>query len=644
MFTKKLMPAIVAVIVFCIPAHSQTLFTYGTKTVSKEEFLKAFNKNPDTTGIHSEKIRQYLDMYINFKLKIQAAKDEKLNDGEMYKSEAENFRSQLTDNYVNEQADINTLIQQAFNRSQKDIQLAHVYVELRPGADTVEAYKQIKKAYDALQSGKDFGETAAEFSSDAGVKNTKGNIGFITVFNLPYQIENLVYALQPGSYSTIYRSSIGYHIFKNTSERPAAGTRKIQQVLLATPESFSDEERKHVAILADSVYRELQNGASFNKMQQLYSAPTGNSDNSGTTEVHIGKYNTDFENQVFSLQKPGDISKPFLTAYGYNIIKLVETVPVSNDENDVISRAHLQEQVQQDNRLSASKDALLLKWMQQIKYTPLPYNAKDLWSYTDSSLKKAKAVTAYKNFTPQTNLFSFAKQKVTVANWLQFVIEGRQTGASYAQKDYETMMKEFVKNSTDKYYRSHIEDYYPPIAAQVAEFNEANLLFAVMDKYVWSKAAQDSAGLKKYYLDHKQQYTWQPGVSALVISSASKEIIDSVAIQLKNNSKPWRNNIVTRYGDAISADSSRFENGQLPLKQQVPMQKGFISAPEQNDNGDAYTLVYVFEVYPQVGQRSFDDARGMVINDYQQVLEDKWLKTLKLKYPVKINEPVVKGL
>ena len=643
MFIKKFFPAIAAVIVFCASAHSQGLFTYGAKSVSKDEFLKAYNKNPDTTGNRAEKINQYLDMYINFKLKIQAARDEKLNQGQMYKSEAENFRSQLTDNYINEQADVNALVDEAFRRSQKDIMLANVFVEIKPGEDTLQAYKQIQQAYDALQSGKEFGEVAADFSNDESVKKSKGYIGFITLFTLPYEIESKIYALQPGTYSTIYRSSIGYHIFKNISERPAAGSRKIQQILLATPQSFTDDERQAVARLVDSVYKQLQSGASFEEMIQLYGANTAANGAAFITEVKIGQYNSDFEEQVFALQNKGDISKPFLTSYGYNIIKLAETVPVSKDETDVINRAHLQELIQQDNRLSASKDALLHKWAEQTKYTALPYNAKDLWAYTDSSLKKSKALPLYKNITPQTNLFSFAKQKVTVANWLQFVAEAKQTGAPYAQKGYESIMQEFVKSSTNDYYRGHIEDYYPPVAAQVAEFNEANLLFAVMDKHVWSKAAQDTAGLKKYYLAHQQQYTWQPGVSALVVSSASKDMIESVAAQLKTNGSSWRN-IITKYGDAVLADSSRFENGQLPLKQQVPMEKGFLSIPEQNESADSYTIVYVFETYPQASPRNFDDSRGMVINDYQQVLEQKWVDELKKKYPVKVNEALVKQL
>lgn len=639
---RKLSIALCILALLNIKANSQTLFTYGTKAVNKDEFLKAFNKNPDTTGDRNEKIKQYLDLYVNFKLKLQAAADEKLNGSPEFKAEAENFRAQLTENYINEQANINGLVTEAFQRSQKDILISQVFVGYPKGGDTTEAYNRIRQAYNSLQNGQNFSEVTKSFSTDESVVKAEGVIGYITVFTLPYEVENMVYGLNPGQYSNIYKSAFGYHIFKNEKERPALGKRKIQQILIPTPESFTADERSAAAKLADSVYGLLQGGAPFDKIADVYSAPNNNYDESNTVEVAVGQYNSDFESQVFDLKKPGDFSRPFQTYYGYNIIKLVEEKLVSHDETDVVARASIQEMIERDNRLGIARNALIDKWMKQAKYTKAVYDQKNLWAYTDSSLKKEKALAAYKGITPQTTLFSFAKQKMTAANWVQYNIESRQPGTE-APVDYTKEMTNFTRQSCDKYYRSHIEDFYPPIASQVKEFNEANLLFAVMDKHVWSKAAEDSAGLKKYYDEHQQQYTWQPGVSALIVSSESKTLLDSVAIELRKNNANWRN-IISGFDNKVLADSSRFENGQLPVKMELPMQKGYVSQPEQNEAGDAYNMISIFDVYSQTAQRSFDDARGMVINDYQQVLEQKWIEALKKKYPVKINQAVVKTL
>ena len=642
MQTKTILYFLLIATINVSSAYSQTLFTYGTKTIGKDEFLKAFNKNPDTVGNNSDNLRQYFDLYVNFKLKIQAAYDEKMDKTESYKTDAENFRNRLTDNFINEQANMNLLVHEAFVRSQKDIELAEVFVQAPTGSDTVHAFMQISKAYAELKAGKDFEEVVAAYSSDALEKQAKGKIGFITVFTLPYEVENIVYALKPGEYSPVYKSAAGYHIFENINERSALGKRKIQQVLIQVPSSFNAAEKQEVYRKADSIYAVLKNGASFGDMVRLYSPVSTNYNENGITEVNVGQYSSDFENQVYAMQKTDDISKPFATSYGYHIIKLLGIIPVSRDEYDGVGYSYLQDRVQRDNRLRAAKDKLIQQWLVLSRYKANMYNANDLWGFTDSSLNDSQPL-AYKSITPETVLFEFAKQKITAGDWAKFAEKARISEEQYSSLPYPDLMKIFINSSCDNYYRAHIEDFHPAIKDQMREFNEANLLFAVMDKHVWGKASQDTGGLKKYYTAHKEKYVWAPGVSALVVSSPSKELIDELAARLKDSLSNWRN-IVSSYDEQVMTDSSRFENGQLPINGEVPMQKGFQPYPEKNEAGDAYTFIKVFEVFPQQEPRSFDDARGMVMNDYQQMLEDEWMAVLKKKYPVKINEDVLKSL
>jgi len=210
MHTKLLL----ATFVLCtFSAKAQTLFTYGDKAVSRQEFLTAFNKNPDTAGNRAEKLQQYLSLYENFKLKIQAAYDEKLHQTSQFKLDAENFREQLTENYINEQANIQQLVHEAFLRSQKDILIAEIFVENKT-ADTTFAYAQIQKAYNSLAAGNSFEKTVQEFSTDTAEKALNGIVGYITVFSLPYEVENILYNLKPGNFSAVYHSGAGYHILK----------------------------------------------------------------------------------------------------------------------------------------------------------------------------------------------------------------------------------------------------------------------------------------------------------------------------------------------------------------------------------------------------------------------------------------------
>ncbi|TKK71927.1 hypothetical protein FC093_02625 [Ilyomonas limi] len=605
-------------------ARAQTLFTYGGKPVSKGEFLEAFNKNPVADTVNRKTaLQNYLDLYINYKLKVQAAYDEKLNNSDEYRNESDNFKKQLADAAVNKEANLNSLVEEAYQRSQKDLLLDQIFIPAKE--DTAAAYKKINEVYAALKAGKTLPATDT-------IKET--SIGYITAFTLPYEVENMVYALKPDGFTAPYHSIAGYHIFILKKERPALGRRRIQQILFAVPNTFSDAEKAAVARTADSVYLLIQNGASFTAMQSQYSSQQqfGKTD----IEVSVGQYNPEFEKEVFALQKEGDVSKPFLTDYGYNIIKLVQKIPPAINANDLASKGILQQQVEEGDRLQLAKQKLVQHWQTLTGYKPAAYNTTALWQYTDSALNNGSLAT-FKNIHKNTVLFSFTKQKITVTDWLQY-LQQQTIKASYPE-----MMKGFVNYATTDYYKKHIEDFDAGIKPQLDEFNNANLLFAAMDKHVWTKASQDSAGLLQYYNAHKEKYLWAPGADAVVISAGSKAIADEVADKIKSAPANWRL-IVDSYGSLVQADSSRFERDQLPLKNTTGLQQSYISAPQQNDSQDGYTFIYITKVHTQPEPRSFDDARGLVINDYQQEVEAKWIDELKKKYPVVVNKQVLNSL
>ena len=181
---------------------------------------------------------------------------------------------------------------------------------------------------------------------------------------MPYSIENIIYNLKPGSFSTIYKSGLGYHIFKNAGERPALGRRKIEQLLFPTPSFYTQRTNKLQQHTLQILFiMLLQTGTSFASLLPLYGHNYYDYQEANVIEVKVGDYSNDFEKEVFSMKNTGDISKPFKTEYGYNIIKLDEIMPVPADENDVTFAAWLQTQIQNDGRLDAAKNNLVEKWL-----------------------------------------------------------------------------------------------------------------------------------------------------------------------------------------------------------------------------------------------------------------------------------------
>ncbi|MDB5192686.1 MAG: hypothetical protein JWQ96_2249 [Segetibacter sp.] len=635
---KKIVLALLAVGSFAA-LKAQTVFTYGKNAVSKEEFLRAYNKNPSTATDRKKALKEYLELFINFKLKVQAAYDEGLQNDPTQQYELQNFKKQIADNIINEQANIGELVSEAFNRSQKDIHLAHVFVEVPAKADSAEAYNKIQSAYKALKEGKEFGRVAEEFSTDAAAKQSKGDLGFITVFTLPYEFENHAYSLKQGSYSAPVRTSIGYHIFKNMVERKPIGTRKVAQILFALPTNSSDGEKAASLKEADSVYNLIIKGASFSELASQISNDLSTSQNGGElAEFGVGAYSPDFEKVAFGLLKPGEISRPFLTSYGYHILKLIEARPVSTNATEIETVAFFRDRLQKDKRLLQAKKNLLKKQLVATKYKRAVFNEADLFAFIDSSLKKATP-DPVKGISSNTVLFSFAKLNIKAGDFAKFAKAVRTAPNEFSGLDNKALLDQYVSVTASEYYVTHLEDYSKDFTNQVKEFKEANMLFGVMDKKIWTKANTDNIGLVDFYNKNKGKYTWNPSADAIIITAANDGIAEEVRKKLLVNVANWRE-ITGSYNPQVTADSGRFELGQLPVVDRTNFTANLITAPVKNVTDGSLTFNYVIKVYSTADQRSFDDARGMVISDYQQVLEDRWLEQLKKKYAVKVNTAV----
>jgi peptidyl-prolyl cis-trans isomerase SurA len=620
-------------------SFAQTLFTYGKNAVTKGEFVRAFDKNPNISGERKKALKEYLGLYIKFKLKVQAAYDAGLDKDATQQYELENFRRQLADNFINQQANIKALVKEAFDRSQKEIHVAQVFIEVPGNADTAEGYKNISAAYKQLQQGKDFEEVSRQFSTDEATKQAKGDLGFISVFTLPYNLETIIFNLKVNSFSTPVKTKAGYHIFKNSGERKSLGSRKVAQILVAVPPAATEEDKKAASKKADSLYSLLRKGANFEDLAINISNDLSSSDNKGELpEFTSGTYSEDFEKAAFALQKPGDISRPFQTAFGFHILKLLEAKPAAANLNDPAVLADLEEKVTKDDRMEKSKNELLKKKLSLIKFKQAKYNQKDLFAFTDSARSKPnpKSVNAMND---KTLLFSFARQNVTAGDWINFVKNEPEASSQGSKENYPGLFKQFLQKTVDEYYRKNLADYNPKFLQQVKEFKEANLLFGVMEKNVWSRASADTAGLIQYYNLHKSKYRWPPSADAIIVTCKTAKRAEEIQQKLRDSLSNWRN-ITANNGNDVVADSGRFELGQLAVVDRTNFSRGLVTVPVKNTNDDTYTFNYVINVYREPALRSFEDARGLVITDYQQVLEDNWIRELKNKYPVKVNEAV----
>ncbi len=625
---------------------AQPLFTYGTKSVSKEEFLRAYNKNNTYEKTNEKALREYLDLYTKFKLKVQAAYDLRLDTLPSQRAELQSFRSQLVQNYVNDESSVKLLVDEAFTRSQKDIRISHIFIPVNEtdSAPIMEkAKQQIQAAYKQLQAGKDFGEVAMNFSADPSVKTNKGDLGFITVFSLPYALETLAYNTPLGKFSAPYRSKIGYHIFKKTDERKAIGKMRVAQVLLNIPGDADVATRQDFKRRADSIYQAATKGADFGTLAAQFSGDNFSFQTRGELpEFGPGKYDPAFEKAAFALSTDNEISHPILSEYGYHIIKRISHINIPTNKNDREYVAQLREQVVNDARIEVSKKTMQQKIRKLTGYKKGIFNVKDLWTYSDSVLKD-KPVPSKTTIRPNTILFSFTKQNVTTNDWLAFRRSTDGTDRLTIGKTNPEILEYYVDLVAMEYYKNHLESFNKDFAFQMKEFKDGNLLFEVMQRNVWDKAANDSIGLRKYFTTHKNTYWWQNSVTGMLFTAVNEKTANEAMEKLKANISDWRT-IAEGFEGNLIADSGRFEVEQLALPADYKFVSKTFTPFIKNQTDTSVSIVYILNHFPERSPRSFEEAKGYVINDYQVYLEDQWIAQLKKKYPIKVNEAVLRSL
>jgi peptidyl-prolyl cis-trans isomerase SurA len=367
--------------------------------------------------------------------------------------------------------------------------------------------------------------------------------------------------------------------------------------------------------------------------------------NGEMAEFGSGKFESAFENEVFKLSRDKEISKPFLTAYGYHIVKRLSQSPVATDKNDAAYLFELKQKIQQDSRINYAKELFVKELMRQVgfKKTNAVTDA-DLYRYADSVIAKPDSETGNALVYPiaSKTIYTYAKTKLTGKDWLDFVRSYKGTGELYHGESNAALVEKFISSTLMEYYKKHLEDYNAEFRYQMDEFKDGNVLFEIMERNIWGKASADADNLQKHYNENKGKYLWASSADVIIFNCSSKIFADSAKAALLKG-KDWKK-ITEEFNNNVLADSGRFELAQLPVAIDSKTAAGYVSEIVVSPVDGNTTFIKLVHQYNANLQRSFDEAKGLVINDYQNILEEKWIAELKNKYPVRINEAVFQSL
>lgn len=751
--------ALVVFIVACRSSHGtrkqstakvvgdEVIAYVGDEPIYASEFRFAYEKNlTDTDSAYTlAHLKNYLDLYLNFKMKVLYARQQGIDTTEAFLREFRTYEEQLARPYLRDQRTIDSLAKQAYARMQEEISASHILVALPEDAtpqDTLKAYERLMRIREEIVvQGADFGTMARRYSDDPSATSNKGYLGYFTALQMVYPFENMAYSTPVGEVSPIFRTQYGYHILKVHDRRPNSGKVQVAHIMLRVPKGGSEIDSMKVVARIQDIYRRLQAGEDWNTLCRQYSEDINSKNKGGELPAFsVGSTLPEFEEVAFSLREPGQISEPFATAYGWHIIRLIRRQAVEPYEvlEDFIKR-----KVSRDSRSRVSEAMLYKRLRAENQLQIQRRTLQQLSAYIDSSLLVAQwQPSAVPAALQKKELFRLSHPKVSqvalylVRDFIDYVVRKQQPQKFYTPSGYfEVLFERYVDEQVLAFERAHLAEKYPEYGHLLREYREGMLLFQVMTEKVWRRAIDDTLGIRLYWQAHQDRYRFPDRLHALILSASDASDLQK-AVRLIESGKggyPVSEPIVLEYAfkqtqlsrdmlpvldravslllsdEKLYAEISAYQDSKEPsgtarqrldallqyaqrreietsrIQQKVYVYESrsrrqhpyfvriqvfssdasalasLIPGIEVREGAFAWEQEAVLQQLPQqegvynfrlddkhyhvrihrieaARPKTFLEARGEVIADYQRYLEEEWLEQLRSVYPVRVIE------
>jgi peptidyl-prolyl cis-trans isomerase SurA len=637
------------------------LMTVGDRVITASQFMSAYRKNNiDMKVADPKSVREYLDLYIDFNLKVVEAMSQGLDTQPEFLSELEQYRRQLARPYFSDESITGHLVEEAWQRMQYDIRASHILLGLEEHAlpsDTLRVYNRLMEIRERHLQGEDFGDLAETYSEDPSARGVppgennpgrpgnRGDLGYFTVFNMVYPFESAAYNTPVGEVSLPVRTRFGYHLVKVSDRLPAMGTARVAHIMTMTPPGGDEQLLEDAGRRIQEAYEALRQGMAFEDVAARYSEDQSTVARGGEMPpFQSNRIVPEFVEAIHGLDSPGDYTPPVRSQYGWHIIRLIDRTPPAAALEDV--REELKERVTRDARSQLSQAAVVDRLKEQYGFGEDLAALHAFYELADEEFLRGEDPRGLWEALDQP-LFWFAGVTVTQQEFAAYL---RSRYAPRLRPDPRNLVNEsyssYVSERLIRYEEQFLEEKHPEFRAVMQEYHDGILLFELTDREVWSRAMEDTLGLHAFFEQHRDDYHWDERMELTIYQAREREAAGSARAFLEGRQKNAYDSELTRevieaVGNAqLSAQHRLFERGDHPVTDKVDWAPGLYGPFLLNGS---HLLVHVHGIQAPRPQE-FREVRGLVVADYQNHLEREWVAKLRNRYEVVVDYPLLETL
>ncbi len=512
---------------------SPDIVTIEDSPVSTEEFLYVYNKNNLNTGpVDSTEIRDYLDLFINFKLKVREAEALGLDDDSTFIQELEGYRRQLATPYLTETKLLDSLANITYERLKTEVNASHILIQVPENAtpeDTLSAYRKCMEVRERIIKGEDFNQVAQQESQDPSARENKGNLGYFTAMQMVYPFEDAAYRLPVDSVSYPIRTSFGYHLIEVHDKRPSQGRVQVSHILVRAPAGMSHSDSLLSANRAREIYVKAINQEDWDLLCRQFSEDSGTKMKGGKLPwFKTGDISNipSFEETAFNLKTIGEISKPVKTAYGWHIIRLEGKQDLESFET---LEPKIRANISANSRAELNQQELIKRLKKENQFKENRQIVEEALSYANDSLRQGTWHASENWEISNKTVFSIGDSVYSAAGFYRYV-ENNQPFKD--QQDPVAIMRsayqDYSKKALIDYEDAHLADKYYDYKMLLQEYRDGILLFQLMEEKVWNQAIQDTVGLSRFFEENRQQYQWDTRAAANIYNVQDEKALVQV--------------------------------------------------------------------------------------------------------------------
>jgi peptidyl-prolyl cis-trans isomerase SurA len=615
-----------------------TVLTVDGEATSLEEFENIFRKNNRDSAISQQSLDEYMELFINFKLKVKEAREAGLDTVKKFITELDGYRNQLARPYLTDTDKLNDLMREAYQNQTQEVRAMHILIKTDANAtpaDTLRAYNKTMAIRERLMKGEDFASLAKAVSEDPSAKDNGGDLGYFTAFQMVYPFEKAAYDTKVGEVSMPVRTRYGYHLIKVVDKRSARGEIHVAHIVVK-PKSETDGEANAQTKINEIYQKSLSGESTFEDLASKFSDdPTSAKKGGELAWFGTGKMVIEFEDAAYSLKNNGDVSQPFKTSFGWHIVKRLDYKPLPSFES---MEKELKNKVSKDSRAEQTRKSFVEKLKKEYAYTIDEAELAKIVEKADSNAFEGKLYVNKKSL--EKPLISMTGLTITVNDFNEHMRTKGRSKPTMSPADFvKTSALKLGEDNLLKLEDARLEEKHTAFRLLMKEYREGILLFEMTDQMVWSKAVKDTAGLAAYYEANKENFKWPERANVIMYTCSSPEIAKKTRKML--NAGKDKSTIAGELNQEsqlnLQVQEGVFAREDNALLDKTTWKVGI--SEDISDNGQIVIVQFKEIIPPTI--KKLDEARGMITSEYQTYLEQQWISEMRAEHKYQVNKEVL---